>query len=683
MCSTPCPSLSSNHPRCLRLLHSLTSVSMPHLLQLHAQMLRNHSLFLYPFAAAKLLELFSLSLCANLCYAFSLLTHLPNPNTFSFNTLIKAYANSPSPAPALTIFSLMLRSNTNPNSYTFPFLAKACAHLSSINPGLQIHAHIVKFEGNSRVFSQNGLINMYSTHGNFDEARQVFEEMPHRDLVTWNSMLSGFVNCSLIIDARKVFDEMPQRTIISWNAMLSGYMKSGDVTSAKLLFDQMPSRNVETWNAMVAGYAKCGLVDHALEVFHSMPERNVVSWSAVVSACAQGGHPRKALVLFGEMRDTHVRPNGSAIVSALSACTHLGALDHGRRLHKYLKANWTRLDTIVGTALIDMYAKCGCLEDASSVFQSLGQQKDVFVWTAMIGGLAMNGHGQRALELFGLMEDEGVRPNEVTFIGVLCACSHGGLVERCRRYFTSMSKIYGINPQIEHYGCMVDALGRAGLLDEARAFVEAMPLEANSVLWGTLLGACWIHGNAELGEYVVKHLVELDPKDGGVYVLLSNIYARVGRWEEAKETRKLMQSKGLQKSPGISSIEVDGVVHEFYVGDKSHCRTKEIYAMLEEMASRLKLVGYTPNTSPVLFDIEDEEKEHAISHHSEKLALAFGLVSVGLGVPIRIVKNLRVCLDCHTVMKLISTVYIREIIVRDHNVFHHFKEGLCSCKDYW
>lgn len=532
------------------------------------------------------------------------------------------------------------------------------------------------------VFSVNGLIHMYAACGKIDLARQMFDTSPERDLVTWNSMLSGYVNCGLVTCARRVFDEMPERGVISWNAMINGYTKCSEIDTARELFDRMPSRNVESWNTLIAGYAKCGLLDVSRSLFDEMPMRNVISWSAMITAYAQGNRHTEALALFDKMTNAGVKPNWATIVSVLSACAHLGALERGKHIHIFIDRSKMKVDSIIGTALIDMYAKCGCIESARGVFDAM-TSKDVFSWTAMIGGLAVNGYGGKALELFGRMEEAGVRPNEVTFVGVLCACSHGGLVQTARRYFHSMRTVYGIEPQIEHYGCMVDTLGRAGLLEEALSLVQAMPVEPNSVLWGTLLGACWIHGNADIGEYVVERLAKLKPEDGAVYVLLANIYATTGRWDDARKMRILMKSKGLVKSPGRSSIEVEGVVHEFYVGDKLHPRTEEIYRMLDEIASRLKLVGYVPNTAPVLFDIEEEEKEHAISVHSEKLAIAFGLIRTRAGSPIRIVKNLRVCRDCHTAAKFISKVYDREIIVRDRNIFHYFKDGSCSCRDYW
>ncbi|XP_072998212.1 pentatricopeptide repeat-containing protein At5g48910-like [Typha latifolia] len=666
-----------SHPTCLSLLQ--TCASMVEFLQLHAQMLRNH-LFQDPFAAHELLRFLTAFTHGSLHYAHKLFDQIPQPTSLTYNTLIQGFANSPSPAPSLHLFRRMLLSTSRPNSYTFPFLLKACAHLSAVGAGEQLHGFMVKYGGDRDVFSVNGLIHMYAACGKIDCGCQVFDTSDQRDVVSWNCLLSGYVNCGLLDHARCIFDEMPEREIVSWNVMVNGYMKLGNVSAARELFDGMPERNVESWNTMIAGYARRSQIDMARKLFDEMPMRNVVSWSAMITGYAQGENPKEALVLFEEMKELRLRPNWAALVSVLSACSQIGALDQGRQIHTYIKNKKMKVDSIIGSALIDMYAKCGCIDRAFETFHLL-PAKDVFSWTAMIGGLAVNGQGLKALELFVQMEEAGVRPNGVTFVGVLCACSHGGLVDLAKKYFNSMRAIYGLEPQIEHYGCMVDALGRAGLLDEAVSLVQDLPV--SDVLWGSLLGACWIHGNAEIGEYVIHRLAELKPDDGGVYVLLSNIYAMTGRWDDARRTRVLMKSKGLEKSPGHSSIEIHGVVHEFYVGDQSHPKFSKILRKLDEITSSLKLAGYQPNTTPVLFDIEEEEKQHAVSHHSEKLAIAFGLISTDEGEPIRVFKNLRVCHDCHAVAKLISKVYKRDIILRDRNIFHYCREGSCSCRDYW
>lgn len=375
-------------------------------------------------------------------------------------------------------------------------------------------------------------------------------------------------------------------------------------------------------------------------------------------------------------------PDGATMVSVLSACADIGALGMGKMAHEYLERNKIELDLKLGTALVDMYAKCGDIRNSLGVFNDL-QHRDVLTWSAMILGLANHGRGKAALELFTDMVSSGVGPNNITLVGVLIACSHVGLVDQGREVFSYMSTKYGISPTIEHYGCMVDLLSRGGHLEEALRLIENMPFEPDAVVWRALLGGCKIHKNVKLAEEAVAHLVQLEPYVDGHYVLLCNIYAQAKRWDGVANVRKRMRELNICRVPGSSSIEVDDAVHEFVAGDGSHPKSAEIYAMLTEMIRRLKEVGYRPMTCLVLLDLEDEAKEEVLVVHSEKLALAFGLLSTPRGFPLRIVKNLRVCDDCHNAMKLVSSIYDRLVVVRDRNRFHHFQEGSCSCDDYW
>ena len=331
---------------------------------------------------------------------------------------------------------------------------------------------------------------------------------------------------------------------------------------------------------------------------------------------------------------------------------------------------------------MDLYAKCGSMARAWEVFKGM-KEKDRVVWNAIISGLAMNGYVKISSGLFGQVEKIGIKPDGNTFIGLLCGCTHAGLVDEGRQYFNSMDRVFSLTPTVEHYGCMVDLLGRAGLLDEAHQMIRNMPMEANAIVWEALLGACRIHRDTQLAELVLKQLIELEPWNSGNYVLLSNIYSNNLKWDEAAKIRLSMNEKGIQKPPGCSWIEVDGILHEFLVGDKYHPLSEKIYAKLDELTKKMKVAGYIPTTDYVLFDIEEEEKEHFLGCHSEKLAIAFGLISTPPTTVIRVVKNLRVCGDCHMAIKLISNITGGEITVSDNNRFHCFSEGSCSCNDYW
>eukprot|EP00268_Persea_americana_P033371 TRINITY_DN33045_c0_g1_i1.p1 TRINITY_DN33045_c0_g1~~TRINITY_DN33045_c0_g1_i1.p1 ORF type:complete len:596 (-),score=100.30 TRINITY_DN33045_c0_g1_i1:21-1808(-) len=437
-------------------------------------------------------------------------------------------------------------------------------------------------------------------------------------------------------------------------------------------------------------YSKCGKLELSRYLFNQIQDPDLAAWNSIISAYAHGTSTCsddassciEALFLFDEMQMSLIRPNEITFVAVIGACADLGALSQGAWAHAYIERHGLELNRFVATALIDMYAKCGCINLAIQVFDSL-PKRDTMCYNSMIRGLAIHGLARPAVELFNVMDRDGVAVDYVTFVVMMCACAHAGLVDEGRRCFNSMNEVYGIEPKIEHYGCLVDLLGRAGRLDEAHEVVWKMPMRPNAVIWRSLLGASRIHGNMELGELALKHLTELEPESGGNYVLLSNIYANMNHWEDVRRVRKVMKDKGINKMPGHSLVEMDGEIHEFILGDRAHPRSREIYAMLDEMGRRLHEYGHKPSTQEVLFDMGEEEKEDALSYHSEKIAIAFALVASDSTVPIRIIKNLRVCGDCHSSAKLISRIYGREIILRDRIRFHHFRYGACSCLDYW
>lgn len=460
------------------------------------------------------------------------------------------------------------------------------------------------------------------------------------------------------------------------------YARAGEIGSAQELFNMMPEKSLVCLTAMVTCYAKHGELKKALVLFNGMEDKDVVCWNVMIDGYTQHGMSNEAFLLFRKMLAAKVKPNEVTVLSVLSACGQLGALDSGRWIHTYIENNGILVNVRVATALIDMYCKCGSLEDARLVFDRIND-KDIVAWNSMITGYAMHGCSQDTLQLFNEMRRTGYQPTDITFIGILSACGHAGLVSQGREIFSSMKDEYGIEPKIEHYGCMVNLLSRAGHVEEAYELVKNMKIEADPVLWGTLLGACRLHGNIGLGEEIAEFLVNRDLANSGTYILLSNIYAAAGNWEGVARVRCMMKDSGIQKEPGCSSIEVNNKIHEFLAGDRKHPKSKEIYKMLEEINSWLKVHGYTPQTDIVLHDLGERQKEQSLEVHSEKLAIAFGLISTQPGTTIKIVKNLRVCMDCHIVTKLISKLTGRKIIMRDRNRFHHFENGSCSCGDYW
>ncbi|PON49396.1 DYW domain containing protein [Trema orientale] len=710
-----------NHPVLLSVIDQCTSIQQ--LMQIHAQMLRT-GLFFDPFSASRLITASALSSFSSLEYAHQVFDQIPQPNLYTWNTLIRAYASSSDPVRSFHVFLQMLEQCCeSPNKFTYPFVVKAASELKASLVGRGFHGMVIKSSLGSDVFILNSLIHFYGSCGDLDLAYRVFLNIPKKDVVSWNSMITAFVqgNCAEeafdLFRAMEVENMKPNdvtmvgvlsacgkkvdiefgRWLCSYierngiavnltlnNAMLDMYVKCGSVEDAKLLFDKMPEKDVVSWTTMLDGYARLGKYEEAQRVFDAMPNQDIAAWNALISSYEQNGKPKEALAVFHKLQiSKSAKPDEVTLVSTLSACSQLGAFDPGRWIHVYIKRQGFKLNCHLTTSLIDMYAKCGNLEKALEVFNSV-ERKDVYVWSAMIAGLAMHGRGRAAIDFFSKMQKAKVKPNAVTFTNILCACSHSGLVEEGRNLFYQMEQVYGVVPGVKHYSCMVDMLGRSGRLKEAMEFIEKMPIAPTASVWGALLGACRLHGNVELAEHACSQLLELDPRNHGAYVLLSNIYAKSEKWDQVSRLRKLMIDSGIKKEPGCSSIEVNGIVNEFLVGDNSHPLSKDIYTKLDEIVARLKSIGYVPNKSHLLQLVEEDDmKEQALNLHSEKLAIAFGLISTAPSQPIRVVKNLRVCGDCHSVAKLISKTYDREILLRDRYRFHHFKAGHCSCMDYW
>ncbi|XP_015901687.3 pentatricopeptide repeat-containing protein At5g66520 [Ziziphus jujuba] len=600
-------------------------MSLKQIKQAHAHMITT-GLILRPIPANKLLKLLAFSSFASLSYAHRVFDQIPTPDLFHFNTMIKSHILSPTSShDALMLFRSMMMQGSSilPNQYTFVFVLKACGNGLGVLEGEQVRVHAIKVGLEGNLFVTNALIGMYAKWGSVEDATKVFDWSTDRDLYSWN--------------------------------------------------------------IMVGGYVGLGKMNRAMELFNGMRERDVVSWSTIIAGYVQVGCFMEALDLFHRMLQEGPKPNQFTLVSALTACANLVALDQGRWIHVYIGKNKITMNERLLASLIDMYVKCGEIEFASKVFSNEhGLKHKVWPWNAMIGGFAMHGKSKEAIHLFEQMKIEKVSANNVTFVALLNACSHGDMVEEGRNYFKLMASSYGIEPQIEHYGCMVDLLGRAGLLKEAEETISSMPVAPDAAIWGALLGACRIHKDIERGERIGNIVKELDPNHIGCQVLLANMYSVCGRWKEARIIRENIEVSGRKKTPGCTSIELNGRFHQFLVGDRSHPETKQLYLFLDEMASKLKIAGYVPRLGEVLLDIDEEEdKETALSEHSEKLAIAFGLMNTAPGTPIRIVKNLRVCGDCHQATKYISKVYDREIIVRDRIRYHHFKGENCSCKDYW
>ncbi|XP_044492437.1 pentatricopeptide repeat-containing protein At5g08510 [Mangifera indica] len=497
---------------------------MNQLKQIHAYTLRNgidHNRFL-------IIELLRIP---NIPYAHNLFSQISRPNVFLYNKLIQAYSSQNQPHQCLSLYAQMCIKNCSPNQHSFTFLFTVCASLNSLPHAQTLHSHFLKSGFQSDVFALTALVDMYAKLRRLELGRK--------------------------------------------------------------MFDEMPVKEVPTWNSIIAGYAKCGHMEAALELFRLMPARNVVSWTAIISGFAQNGEYPKSLSMFLKMEaEKDVRPNEVTIASVIPACANLGALEIGQRIEKYARENGFFKNIYVCNAVLELYAKCGKIDVAKKLFNEIGKRRNLCSWNSMIMGLAVHGKCNDALELYEQMLREGPGPDDVTFVGLFLACTHGGMVKKGRELFESMEKRFDIPPKLEHFGCMVDLLGRAGQLQEAYDLIQTMPMKPDSVVWGALLGACSFHVNVELGEIAAESLFKLEPWNPGNFVILSNIYASAGKWDGVARLRKAMKGCQILKGAGYSLIEEGGDIHKFIVEDKRHARCDEIYALLDEVSAKMKLPRY-------------------------------------------------------------------------------------------
>lgn len=704
--------------------------------------------------------------------------------------MLKGYAKFASLDDAVSFLIRMRYDDVAPVVYNYTYLLKVCGDVGEIRRGKEIHGQLIVNGFSLDLFAMTGVVNMYAKCGQIEEAYKMFDRMPERDLVSWNTIVAGFAQngfaelaldlvtrmheegrrgdfitivsilpavanvgslrigkavhgyamragfdsivnvstalvdmyakCGRVETARLVFDGMKSRNVVSWNSMIAAYVEGGNPEEAMRIFQKMLDQGVEPTNvtimealhacadlgdlkrgifvhklldqlklgtdvsmtnSLISMYSKCKKVDIAADIFSKLQGKTLVSWNAMILGYAQNGRVNEALNYFCKMRSKNIKPDSFAMVSVIPALAELSVIRHAKWIHALVIRSCFEKNVFVMTALIDMYAKCGAVGTARALFDMMNE-RHVTTWNVMIDGYGTHGLGKAAVELFNKMLEGPTKPNDITFLCAISACSHSGLVEEGIHYFTSMKKDYGIQPVMDHYGAMVDLLGRAGRLNEAWDFIQKMPIEPGITVFGAMLGACKIHKNVELGEKAANRLFELDPDEGGYHVLLANIYAAASLWDKLAKVRTIMEKKGLQKTPGCSLVELKNEVHSFYSGSTKHPQSKRIYTFLETLIDEIKAAGYVPDTNSI-HDVEDYVQENLLSSHSEKLAIAFGLLNSSQGSTIHIRKNLRVCGDCHNATKYISLVTGCEIIVRDMHRFHCFKNGVCSCGDYW
>lgn len=582
--------------------------------------------------------------------------NMPSRDSVSYNTVISGFSGNGRAGQALGVFLRMQKEGLKPTEYTHVSVLNACTQLLDLRRGKQIHGRIIICNLGGNVFVCNALTDLYARCGEIDQARKLFDRMVIRNVVTWNLMISGYLK-----------NRQPEKCIDLFHEMQVSNLKPDQVTVSSVL----------------GAYIQGGYIDEARKVFGEIREKDEVCWTTMIVGCAQNGKEEDALLLFSEMLLENARPDGYTISSVVSSCAKLASLYHGQVVHGKAFLMGVNDDLLVSSALVDMYCKCGVTRDAWTIFSTM-QTRNVVSWNSMIGGYALNGQDLEALSLYENMLEENLKPDSVTFVGVLSACVHAGLVEEGKEYFSSMNDQHGLEPTPDHYACMVNLFGRSGHMDKAVDLISSMSQEPNSLIWTTVLSVCVMKGDIKHGEMAARCLIELNPFNAVPYIMLSNMYAARGRWKDVASIRSLMKSKNVKKFSAYSWIEIDNEVHKFVADDRTHPDAKIIHVQLNRLIRKLQEAGFSPNTNLVLHDFGEDEKLESISYHSEKLALAYGLIKKPCGVtPIRIIKNIRTCADCHIFMKFVSNITRRPVILRDSNRFHHFVEGKCSCKDYW
>jgi pentatricopeptide repeat protein len=653
----------------------------------------------------------------------SLFASMAQRDTVSYNAVIAGFSGGGAHARAVRLYHTLLRagSSVRPSRITMSAMVMAASALGDRALGRQFHCQILRLGFGVNAFVGSPLVGMYAKMGLIGDAKRVFDEMDGKNVVMYNTMITGLLRCKMVEEARRLFEVMTDRDCITWTTMVTGFTQNGLESQALNFFRRMRFQgiaidqytfgsiltacgalsaleqgkqihayiirthyddNVFVGSALVDMYSKCRSIKPAETAFRRMSCKNIISWTALIVGYGQNGCSEEAVRVFSEMQRDGIDPDDFTLGSVISSCANLASLEEGAQFHCLALVSGLMHYITVSNALVTLYGKCGSIEDAHRLFDEM-LFHDQVSWTALVTGYAQFGRAKETIDLFEKMLAKDVKPDGVTFIGVLSACSRAGFVEKGCSYFHSMQKDHGIVPIDDHYTCMIDLYSRSGRLKEAEEFIKQMPMHPDAIGWGTLLSACRLRGDMEIGQWAAENLLEIDPQNPASYVLLCSMHATKGNWNQVAQLRRGMRDRQVKKEPGCSWIKYKNKVHIFSADDQSHPFSKGIYEKLEWLNSKMLEEGYKPDVSSVLHDVADTDKVHMVSHHSEKLAIAFGLMFVPHEMPIRIVKNLRVCVDCHNATKLISKITGRDILVRDAVRFHKFSNGVCSCGDFW
>lgn len=582
------------------------------------------------------------------------------PDIVTWNCLLSGHSLHGSYEAVQAILQKMQDAGFKPNSSSITSVLQAVTESCFLKHGKEIHSFVLRNGlDDYDVYVGTSLVDMYVKNNCLSSAQNVFINMKNKNIFAWNSLISGYSFKGLFEDAERLLDSIGEEGI---------------------------KPNLVTWNGLVSGYAMWGRHKEALSTIHRIKSSgltpNVVSWTALISGCSQNENYTDSLKFFIQMQEEGIRANSATVSILLKACAGLSLLHKGEEIHCLCIRKGFVEDIFVATGLINMYSKSGKFKSAHQVFRKI-KNKTLASWNCMIMAFAIYGFGKEAISLFDEMRGAGVQPDAITFTALLSGCKNSGLVDEGWKLFDSMSTDYNIAPTVEHFSCMVDLLGRASYLDEAWDFIQTMPLKPDATIWGAFLASCRIHKNLAFAEIAAKNLFELEPHNPANYVLMMNLYSMSNRWDDVERLKALMKNTGVKNGPVWSWIQIDQAIHMFSAEGKPHTDAGKIYFELYHLVHEMKKLGYEPDISCVHQNIDEVEKKKLLLSHTEKLAITFGLMNMKSGEPIRVIKNTRVCSDCHTAAKYMSLIRKCEIFMKDGIRFHHFREGECTCNDCW
>lgn len=650
--------------------------------EIHIQMIKR-GLDLDLLASNTLIDMYAK--CSSIVDALFMFSRLPKRDTVSWNVLIGAAAQEGFAQEAIHMFYQMQMECFEPNQITFVSVLQACSNVAGLEEGRQIHSKVIEKGYDTDLFVGSTLIDMYAKCQSPKDAHKTFISLPKKNAIVWNALISGYAQHGHAQEALQLFWQMQDAgedaTSVTFLSILPSLESLDEGRRVHAHIIESGLLDFVLGSSLIDMYGKCGHLNDAAMVFDKFHKQDVLVWSALISSHLDSGHAREALQLFKQMRQEVIEPDKVTFILTLRVCSSMTALEQGKQIHSLIIESGLESEISVGNTLIDMYADCGSLEDANIMFCRL-PERDVVTWSAMISGYAEHNNYVLALHCFENMQQQGLTPDNVTYLSILSACNNAGLVDEGCLHLRKMREKHGIAPTVEHYNCIIDLLGRNGCINEAQDLLETLLFRSDIVAWTSLLGSCKMHSNLTIGRQCFDHAVAMKSKSAAGYVFMSNIYAQFGMQKDSENVELLRRHEKMWKKPGKAFIEIDSQVHEFTVGDNSHPRTNDIHAKLKTLNLLRRNDGHSPCLDLTQESVLDEEKEVASCGHCEKLAVALGLVCLPQGTTIRVSKNLRVCTDCHNAVKMISKIESREIILADTKCIHQFKDGVCCCNGY-